>query len=71
MKNIIKGFLAGLGLLLSFAAHADIVVTDLKGREVKLAAPAKHVLLGFYYEDFIAVVGPKAVDKIAAVSLVS
>lgn len=51
------------------AALAEIVVTDVKGREVRLAEPAKHVLLGFYYEDFIAVAGPGAIDKIAAVSL--
>lgn len=50
-------------------AHAEITVTDVKGREVHLAEPAKHVLLGFYYEDFIAVVGPGAMDKVAAVSL--
>ena len=51
------------------AALAEIVVTDVKGREVRLAEPAKHVLLGFYYEDFIAVAGPGAIDKVAAVSL--
>lgn len=51
------------------AALAEIVVTDVKGREVHLAEPAKHVLLGFYYEDFIAVAGPGAIDKVAAVSL--
>lgn len=56
-------------LFTSQAALAEIVVTDVKGREVRLAEPAKHVLLGFYYEDFIAVTGPGAIDKVAAISL--
>ena len=60
---------AAIFLFLTMPARADIVVTDVKGREVRLTEPAKHVLLGFYYEDFIAVVGPGAMDKVAAVSL--
>jgi len=69
MRSLLFKLVAALTLLFAIPAHADITVTDVKGREVKLAAPAKHVLLGFYYEDFIAVVGPGAMDKVAALSL--
>lgn len=65
---LLKAF-AFLMLLLSLPAHAGITVTDLKGREVTIAEPAKRVLLGFYYEDFMAVAGPGAMDRVVAVSL--
>ena len=57
-----------VGLLSTLPALADITVTDLRGREVTIAEPAQHVLLGFYYEDFLAVTGQGAVDRIAALS---
>ncbi|UEM22483.1 ABC transporter substrate-binding protein [Skermanella mucosa] len=50
-------------------ARADIRVTDVMGREVTLAKPAERVLLGFYFEDYIAITGPGAIDRLAAVSL--
>ena len=69
MQNPFKATLIGLMLLTTPLLHAEIMVTDIKGREVKLAEPAKRVLLSFYYEDFIAVVGPGALDRVVAVSL--
>jgi ABC-type Fe3+-hydroxamate transport system substrate-binding protein len=69
MRKLLASALIGLATLVSHQALAEIVVTDLKDREVRLAEPASHVLLGFHYEDFIAVVGPGAMDKVAAVSL--
>lgn len=50
-------------------ALAEIKVVDVKGREVTLEKPAERVMLGFYYEDFIAVAGPGALDKVVALSL--
>ncbi|MEQ8814766.1 MAG: ABC transporter substrate-binding protein [Thalassobaculum sp.] len=50
------------------SAEAEIVVTDVEGRRVTLAAPAQRVLLGFYYEDFLAIVGPGAMDRVVAIS---
>ncbi|MFA7412856.1 MAG: ABC transporter substrate-binding protein [Rhizobium sp.] len=69
MRYKIKFLAAGLLLMLASPALAEIKVTDVKGREVTLAEPAKRVVLGFYYEDFMAVVGPGAMDKVAALSL--
>lgn len=50
-------------------AHADISVTDAKGRTVTVPAVPERVVLGFYYEDYLAVVGDKAVDTLAGISL--
>lgn len=59
---------AALPLLAASPAVAEIRATDLEGREVAIAAPAGRVLLGFNYEDFIAVVGPGALDRVVALS---
>lgn len=67
VKKLILQAIAAL-LLLATPAFAEIVVTDVKGREVHLAQPARHVLLNFYFEDFIAIVGDGAMDKVAAIS---
>ncbi|MEZ5773464.1 MAG: ABC transporter substrate-binding protein [Hyphomicrobiaceae bacterium] len=68
-----RAFLSKLAfaMLLVFAspAFAEIVLTDVKGREVRLPKPAERVVLGFYYEDFIAIAGPDAMNKVVAVSL--
>ncbi|WP_145106736.1 ABC transporter substrate-binding protein [Cereibacter sediminicola] len=53
---------------LALPAMAEITVTDLRGRSVTLEAPAEHVLLGFNYEDFLAVTGPGGERRIAALS---
>lgn len=50
------------------AARAAIRATDLEGRQVSLPAPARRVLLGFNYEDFLAIVGPGAIDRVVALS---
>lgn len=50
-------------------ASAEVKVTDVKGREVTLPKPAERVVLGFYYEDYLAVAGPDAIDKVVALSL--
>lgn len=73
MRNTLKttALLAIAAFALAGQSHAEIRVVDVKGREVILDAPAKRVILNFYYEDFIAVVGPGAMDKVAALSLSS
>ncbi len=43
---------------LALPTMAGITATGLRGRSVTLEAPAEHVLLGFNYEDFLAVAGP-------------
>ncbi|MEO3431210.1 ABC transporter substrate-binding protein [Pelagibius sp. CAU 1746] len=68
MRKLITLALAILALTSTAPAFAGITVTDLKGREVTLEKPAERVLLGFYYEDFLAVAGPGAMGKVAALS---
>ncbi|RDL47633.1 Vitamin B12-binding protein [Ensifer sp. M14] len=69
MKKTIALLAMACALIFAGQGHAEITVTDVKGRHVTLAAPAKKVVLNFYYEDFIAVVGPGAMDKVVALSL--
>lgn len=69
MKNALRLFAALFALASAGQALAEIKVTDIKGREVTLAEPAKRIVLSFYYEDFIAVAGPGAMDKVVALSL--
>ena len=57
------------GLMLSFPAFAEITVTDVKGREVTVPDVPKRVVLGFYYEDYLAVAGPGAADRLVGLSL--
>src|SRR5580765_2873507 len=58
-----------LSLVSGGAARSEIRVTDVLGRQVVLAKSAERVMLGFYFEDFFAIAGPGAVDKLRAVSL--
>ena len=56
-------------LVCASLAHAEVRVTDVLGRTVTLPKPAERVMLGFFFEDFLAIAGPGAVDKLRAVSL--
>lgn len=68
MKKLLVSAAVAL-VALAGQALAEIKVTDVKGREVTLEKPAERVVLGFYYEDFLAVAGPGALDKVVALSL--
>lgn len=68
MKKLLLSAAVAL-VALAGQALAEIKVTDVKGREVTLEKPAERVMLGFYYEDFLAVAGPGALDKVVALSL--
>jgi len=50
-------------------SRAEVSATDVLGRTVTLPEPAKRVVLSFYYEDFIAITGPGAMDRVVGVSL--
>ena len=43
-------------------------ITDVIGREVKVDLPAKRVVLGFYFEDYMAVGGENAFDQVVGIS---
>jgi ABC-type Fe3+-hydroxamate transport system substrate-binding protein len=50
-------------------ARADgIEVTDVIGRKVTVDAPAQRIVLGFYFEDFMAIGGPEAMDRVVGIS---
>ncbi len=61
--------LLALSLSLNPAKAAEtITVTDTEGREVQVPHGAERVLLGFYFEDFYAIVGEGAYDRVVAIS---
>ncbi|MBT0569066.1 ABC transporter substrate-binding protein [Curvibacter sp. CHRR-16] len=69
-RSHIKSLLA-IALLCSTAANALAAPTTLQdviGRNVEVDLPAKRVLLGFYFEDYMAVGGEKAFDKVVGMS---
>jgi iron complex transport system substrate-binding protein len=74
MQVLRSGAIAGaLGLASILASAATVhaeekTFTDVIGREVKADLPAKRVLLAFYYEDYMAVGGEKAFDKVVGIS---
>lgn len=70
MKTIFTSaaFAAGFFAATSIPALAEITITDLRDRTVTLEEPAQHVMLGFYYQEFLAVGGEGAVDRIVALS---
>jgi ABC-type Fe3+-hydroxamate transport system substrate-binding protein len=73
-----RAFLAGSAAAVAVPAIAPLLsmpalaaprrVTDILGREVTLDLPAKRILLGFYFEDFLAVGGPAAMDRVVGLS---
>jgi iron complex transport system substrate-binding protein len=53
----------------SMNAFAEVkTITDVIGREVKVDLPAKRVVLGFYFEDYMAVGTEKAFDSVVGLS---
>jgi iron complex transport system substrate-binding protein len=68
MIRLILSTLAGV-MALTGAALADITVTDVKGRTVTVPKPPQRIVLGFYYEDYLAIGGPGALDRVVALSL--
>ncbi len=50
------------------AAQAPIRVTDVLGRELRLPRPAERVVLNFYFEDFTAIAGAAAWDRVVGIS---
>ncbi|MGF9566775.1 ABC transporter substrate-binding protein [Neorhizobium sp. BT27B] len=49
--------------------YAKIDTTDILGRKITLEKPGEQVMLGFYFEDYIAITGPTAIDRLKAISL--
>jgi ABC-type Fe3+-hydroxamate transport system substrate-binding protein len=53
---------------LSPASAETVTVIDTMGRQVNVPTDAKRVLLGFYFEDFYAIGGKDAYDRVVAIS---
>lgn len=69
--RIIDGLAATLiaTVFLSGAAYAEKkTITDVVGREVTADFPAKKIVLGFYFEDFMAVGTEAAYDNVVGIS---
>ncbi|WP_062225780.1 ABC transporter substrate-binding protein [Aureimonas frigidaquae] len=54
--------------LSSQAAAEQRILTDVIGREVTVDLPAQRVVLGFYFEDYMAVGGEEAYDHVVGLS---
>ena len=65
-KKIALSATLALGALSAWAAPGT--VEDVLGRKITLELPAKRVLLGFYIEDYFAVGGDKAFDRLVGMS---
>ena len=72
IATITRGLaLLAMALTLTFTTPAlaqPIRLTDALGRKVEVPEDAKRILLGFYFEDFFAVGGPAAYDRVVAIS---
>lgn len=70
MKNRILAIgLAGLFALGTTTANAEVVkIKDILDREVSVDLPAKRVVLGFYYQDYMAIGGEKSLDNVVGFS---
>lgn len=60
-------FVAVCSLLTTAQAQAE-ELTDVLGRKVTVELPAKRVLLGFYYTDYMAIGGVEAFDNVVGFS---
>lgn len=70
MKNTyFRKLLVALFMFLSLSAYAETkIVKDALGREVTINYPLKRIALGFYYTDYLAVGGVKALDNVIGFS---
>lgn len=60
---------AAFAAFLAQAAQAETVeLTDVTGRTFEMEVPAKRVVLGLYFEDYWAVGGDEAMDKLVGIS---
>ena len=69
MRAIIRATLATAVLMTAVNAQAEIkTIHDVLGRDVKVDVPAKRVVLGFYYPDYIAATGSENFGNVVGIS---
>ena len=69
-RTILRGIAAiGMAMSIAVSAHAQTTtVTDTAGRSVEVPTNAQRILLGFYFEDFFAIGGSEAYERVVAIS---
>ena len=69
MKNWIRGTLVLSLILTTLNAQAEVkTINDVLGRDVQVDVPAKRVVLGFYYPDYIAATGAENFGQVVGIS---
>ncbi len=69
MKKTMGTVWAAVLLLAAVHARAEVkTIKDVLDREVKVDVPAKRVVLGFYYPDYIAATGAENFSKVVGIS---
>ena len=69
MKNWIRGTLALSLILTTLTAQAEVkTINDVLRRDVQVDVPAKRVVLGFYYPDYIAATGAENFEQVVGIS---
>ena len=69
MRSVIRATLATAVLMTAMSAQAEITtIHDVLGRDVKVDVPAKRVVLGFYYPDYIAATGADHFGQVVGIS---
>lgn len=67
--NLSTAMIAMTFIMSSFSISAKPVqITDVAGRQVTVDLPAKRIILGFYYQDYMAIGGPNALDNVVGFS---
>lgn len=66
--KMLKHVAFAASLLAVQPALAQTTITDLDGRQITLETTPERVVLGFYYEDYLAVAGPEGVERLVALS---
>lgn len=68
MKRYIGFFFVSLFVCFGFSYAKEIHIKDVLGREVVLKELPQRIVLGFYYTDYLAVGGVKALDRVVGFS---
>ena len=69
MRQVIRATLATAVLMTAMSAQAEIkTIHDVLGRDVQVDVPAKRVVLGFYYADYIAATGADNFGHVVGIS---
>ncbi|MFV0245534.1 MAG: ABC transporter substrate-binding protein [Qingshengfaniella sp.] len=69
MKHcIVFLFTATISVLSASLAMAELTVIDMMGRTHRLTKPAERAVITFHFEDFLAVAGPDAYDRVVGIN---